>query len=54
MDSHYYHKQLQYKVKWKGFHDEDKTWYPSSNFDNSPEAIKDFHQKYPWKAAPQN
>jgi hypothetical protein len=54
IDSHYYRKQLQYKVKWKGFHDEDKTWYPSSNFDNSPEAIKDFHQKYPWKVVPQN
>jgi hypothetical protein len=54
IDSRYYRKQLQYKVKWKGFHDEDKTWYPSSNFDNSPEAIKDFHRKYPRKAAPQN
>jgi hypothetical protein len=54
IDSHYYRKQLQYKVKWKGFHDEDKTWYPSSNFNNSPEAIKDFYWKYPQKAAPQN
>jgi hypothetical protein len=54
LDSRYYRNQLQYKVKWKGFHDEDKAWYPSSNFDNAPEAIQQFHRSYPRKPAPRN
>jgi hypothetical protein len=53
-DSHYYWKTLQYRVRWKGFHDEDKTWYPATNFDNSPEAIERFHKNYPRKPAPRN
>jgi hypothetical protein len=53
-DSCYYRKTLQYRVRWKGFHDEDKTWYPATNFDNSPEAIQQFHKNYPRKPAPPN
>jgi hypothetical protein len=46
-DSHYYRKTLQYPVRWTGFYDEDKTWYPATNFDNALEAIEWFHKKYP-------
>jgi hypothetical protein len=53
-DSRYYRKTLQYQVRWKGFHNEDKTWYLATNFDNSPEAIERFHKRYPRKPAPPN
>jgi hypothetical protein len=53
-DSCYYQKTLQYRVRWKGFYDKDKTWYPATNFDNSLEAIKWFHKKYLQKLAPPN
>jgi len=45
---------MQYRVKWTGFHDPDRTWYPASNFDNSPDLIRQFHKEYPEKATPQN
>jgi hypothetical protein len=54
LESYYHCNWLQYRVKWKGFHNEDKTWYQSSNFNNSPEAIQYFYQKYPQKPAPRN
>jgi hypothetical protein len=40
VDSRYHRKQLQYRVKWTGFHDEDKTWYPATNFNNSPDTMQ--------------
>jgi hypothetical protein len=54
VDSCYHREQLQYQVKWIGFHDEDKTWYPATNFNNSPDTVQRFHQKYPRKPAPRN
>jgi hypothetical protein len=54
IDSCYYQKQLQYRVKWTGFHDKDKTWYLATNFNNSPDTMQWFHQKYPQKLAPRN
>jgi hypothetical protein len=54
VDSCYHREQLQYRVKWTGFHDEDKTWYPATNFNNSPDTMQWFHQKYPRKPAPRN
>ena len=35
LDSRIHQKKLQYRVKWLGF-DEDRTWYPASNFMGSP------------------
>ena len=35
LDSRLHRKKLQYRVKWLGF-DEDRTWYPASNFIGSP------------------
>jgi hypothetical protein len=40
IDSRYHRKQLQYRVKWTGFRDEDKTWYPATNFNNSPDTVQ--------------
>jgi hypothetical protein len=54
IDSRHSRNRLQYRVKWTGFHDPDKTWYPASNFENSPEAVRQFHDRYPEKPAPAN
>jgi len=54
LDSRSHRGKIQYRVKWTGFHDPDRTWYPASNFENSPEAIRQFHTEYPQKPAPRN
>jgi hypothetical protein len=54
IDSRRHRNQIQYRVKWTGFHDTDKTWYPATNFDNSPDAIHHFHERYPDKPSPTN
>jgi len=54
LDSRRHRNRLQYHVKWTGFHDTDKTWYPASNFENSPDAIRQFHERYPAKPSPAN
>lgn len=41
----------EYQVKWVGF-DEDRTWYPASNFKGSPHHIHDYHQAYSEKPGP--
>jgi hypothetical protein len=45
--------KIQYRVKWTGFHDPDTTWYPTENFQNSPNAVTQFHRRYPNKPASQ-
>jgi hypothetical protein len=40
------HGKLKYRVKWLGF-DDDLDEYPASNFKHAPQALKDFHDKYP-------
>jgi hypothetical protein len=54
LDSRRYRKQLQYRVKWVGYPDTDKTWYPYTNFENSPDAVQRFHERYPAKPSPTN
>jgi transposase InsO family protein len=44
-------KKLQYKVDWVGY-PPDLTWYDATNFDNSPEVVREFHVKYPRKPGP--
>jgi len=34
LDSRHHRKQIQYRVKWTGFHDLDRIWYPACNFEN--------------------
>jgi hypothetical protein len=54
IDSRRHRNRIQYRVKWTGFHDPDKTWYSASNFENSPNAIRQFHERYPAKPSPTN
>jgi hypothetical protein len=54
VDSHHYRNQLQYRVKWTGFHDQDKAWYPATNFENSQDAVQQFQMRYPQNPAPRN
>ena len=46
LDSCIHQKKLQYQVKWLGFN-EDRTWYPASNFVGSPHWLCTFHVDYP-------
>jgi hypothetical protein len=47
LDSRLSRGKLQYLVKWKGYLPEENTWEPEANVEGSPDAIKDFHKKYP-------
>ena len=51
LDSRIHRKKLQYRVKWLGF-DEDRTWYPASNFMGSPHRLRTFHVDYPERPGP--
>jgi len=53
LDSRRHRNQIQYRVKWTGFHDPDRTWYPARNFENSSDVVCQFHEEYPEKPAPQ-
>jgi hypothetical protein len=52
LDSRRHRNKRQYRVKWTGFHDPDRSWYPAENFENAPGPIQRFHQEYPNKPAP--
>jgi hypothetical protein len=52
VDSRHHRGKIQYRVKWTGFYDPNTTWYPTENFRNSPDAITQFHTRYPGKPAP--
>jgi len=52
-DSRRHQNQIQYLVKWTGFHDPDRTWYQAPNFLNLPALVCQFHEEYPEKPAPQ-
>jgi len=53
LDSRHHGNQIQYRVKWTGFHDPDRTWYPARNLENYPDLVRQFHEEYPEKPAPQ-
>jgi hypothetical protein len=53
VDSRRHRGKIQYRVKWTGFHDPDTTWYPTENVRNSPDAVTQFHRRYPNKPASQ-
>ena len=40
-------KRLEYRVKWKGYEDEDLEWYPPSDLKGAPHKLKYFHLNYP-------
>jgi len=54
LDSRCHQNQIQYRVKWTGFHNPDRTWYPARNFENSPNIVQQFHDEYPEKPSPPN
>jgi len=50
IDARLYYGKLQYRAKWTGYSPEqDKVWYPASNFENAVNAKQRFHERYPEK-----
>jgi hypothetical protein len=39
--------KLQYRVRWVGYDEPDPQWYPASNFKNSPQLLRNLHNRYP-------
>ena len=52
VDSRYFHRKLQYKVDWVGYHQSDLTWEPVENLENASLAIADFNEKIHDKPRP--
>lgn len=48
LDAKKHGKRVLFRVKWKRY-DEDKQWYPSTNFDNSKKIVEDFYERHPGK-----
>jgi hypothetical protein len=46
-DSHIFHQQLQYRVKWKGYEEGSDPWEPAANLAHTKHKIANFHKKYP-------
>ena len=44
-------QDVHYKAKWVDC-DRDETWYPSDNFTNSQDVLRDFHARNPRAARP--
>ena len=42
-DSRLFRGKLQYLVKWKGYLNEERTWEPEKNVENSPDLVKTFY-----------
>jgi RNase H-like domain found in reverse transcriptase/Reverse transcriptase (RNA-dependent DNA polymerase)/Integrase zinc binding domain/Chromo (CHRromatin Organisation MOdifier) domain len=51
LDSRLRRNKLEYLVDWEGWEPSDRTWEPMENLENSPDIVKDFHDRYPSKAA---
>ena len=49
LDSRMRRRQLQYLVLWKGYPISEATWEPVTHLQHAPEALRDFHQRYPLK-----
>ena len=39
--------RLEYRVKWKGYKEEDLEWYPPLDLKGAPHKLKNFHLNYP-------
>ena len=48
IDAKKYGRRILFRVKWKGY-DEDKQWYPSTNFENALEIVDNFYNQNPSK-----
>ena len=50
LDSRVYRKKVKYLVHWEGYtHNDDNTWEPIKNLNNTQECLEEFHKKYPNK-----
>ena len=49
LDSRINRGKLEYLVHCQGYEVHERTWEPAANFENAPEIIAEFHQKYPSK-----
>jgi hypothetical protein len=45
-DFRIFHRQLQYRVKWKGYKEGSDSWEPAANLAHAKRKIADFHKKY--------
>lgn len=44
-------KKVLFQAKWKGY-DEEKQWYPASDFQHAKEIVDDFYRRNPTKPVP--
>ena len=44
--------QLGYRVKWKGYEEEDLEWYPPSDLKGAPHKLRAFHLTHPQLPGP--
>jgi len=55
LDSKLSRGRLKYLVQWKGYPEpHERTWEPTSNLKNAPDAIRDFHRTHPSAPRPLN
>jgi hypothetical protein len=52
LDSRLRYGHIQYYVKWKGWDIEDSTWQEVEDVSGAPEAVSEFHERYPHKPSP--
>jgi hypothetical protein len=50
VDSRRFRKQLQYRVKWKGY--QEWTWEPHAHVAHCQDLVAEFHARYPDKPSP--
>ena len=48
LDAKKHGRRVLFRVKWKDY-DEDKQWYPSTNFENALEIVDNFYKRNPTK-----
>ncbi|GLB33382.1 putative retrotransposable element tf2 155 kda protein type 1 [Lyophyllum shimeji] len=47
LDSRFFRRKLQYKVKWKGYGYEDASWEPVENVAHARDLVCEFHRRHP-------
>ncbi|GLB41115.1 putative retrotransposable element tf2 155 kda protein type 1-like [Lyophyllum shimeji] len=47
LDSRFFRRKLQYKVKWKGYGSEDASWEPVENVAHARDLVREFHRRHP-------
>src|SRR5713101_2397587 len=52
LDSHFYHNQLQYLIKWTGYPNSENLQLPTSELSSAPDLISSFHLTHPPATSP--